>query len=76
MESLPALQAFYRDLKESDTQIVGIGDHGISLGVYFVDPDGNEIEVFYELPREQWPEGNVFGGSFPGTLEPEPAAAS
>ena len=35
--------------------IDGTGDHGISQGIYFQDPDGNEIEVFYELPRAQWP---------------------
>ena len=46
------------------------------MGVYFFDPDGNEIEVFYELPRDQWPEGGVTtGAKFPGgSLEEEPAA--
>ena len=32
-----------------------ISDHGLSLGIYFRDPDGNGLEVSYELPREQWP---------------------
>jgi catechol-2,3-dioxygenase len=73
MESLADLRAMYRKLQESDVTIAGIGDHGISLGVYLLDPDGNEIEVFYELPRDQWPEGDVFAGRFPGSLEEEPA---
>ena len=72
MESLEDLRELYADMKEKDVNIGGIGDHGISLGVYFFDPDGNEIEAFYELPRDQWPEdGNLFAGGFPGSLEGE-----
>ena len=50
-------------------KIVGIGDHRVSLGVYLFDPEGNEIEVFYELRREQWPDRQIFAGRFPGSLE-------
>ena len=76
MESFEDLKRMHRELKEKGARIGGIGDHGISMGVYFFDPDGNEIEAFYELPRDQWPrEGNIFSGQFPlGTLEEEPAA--
>ena len=69
MESLEDLQAIYRHLKQSDVKIVGIGDHGISLGVYVMDPDGYQIEIFYELPRDRWPAEDIFSGSFPGSLE-------
>lgn len=31
-----------------------VSDHGISIGIYFRDPDGNGVEVSYELPRSQW----------------------
>ena len=61
-------------MKAKDVNIGGIGDHGISIGVYLFDPDGNEIEVFYELPKDKWPEeGSLFGGQFPGDLEGETA---
>jgi catechol-2,3-dioxygenase len=33
---------------------VGESDHGNSLSVYAHDPDGNEFEVFWMLPREEW----------------------
>ena len=56
VESMEELRVFYHHLKESVVRIVGMGDHGIPKGVYFLDPDGNEIEVFYELPRSQWPD--------------------
>ena len=50
-------------------KIVGIGAHRVSLGVYLFAPEGNEIEVFYELRREQWPDRQIFAGRFPGSLE-------
>lgn len=75
MESLDDLRRIYRQIKDTGVEIAGIGDHGISLGVYIFDPDGNEIEVFYELPREQWPDSDIFMGGFPGSLEEEPARA-
>src|SRR5215470_4453690 len=33
---------------------VGESDHGNSLSVYARDPDGNEFEVFWMIPREEW----------------------
>ena len=75
MESFDDLRRMYRELNDKGVTIGGTGDHGISMGVYFFDPDGNEIEVFYELPKEQWPKGDIFRGKFPFSLEgpaPEP----
>ena len=67
MESFDELKVLYRHIKDRDVKIAGIGNHGISIGVYIMDPDGNEIEVFYEAPRDQWPEdGSLFAGSFAG----------
>jgi len=72
MESFEDLQELYTRLKENDVKIRHIGNHGISLGVYLSDPDDNEIEVYYELPKSEWewPEDKgLFGGNFPRTLE-------
>ncbi len=77
MESFEDLKRLKRELDEKSVPVVGIGDHGIGMGVYFLDPDGNEIEAFYELPKDQWPSDvDIFGGSsFPlGSIEDEPAA--
>ena len=32
----------------------GESDHGNSLSLYAEDPDGNELEVFWMVPREEW----------------------
>ena len=52
MHSLDDLAAAYARLKEKGVKIDRIVDHGLSLGIYFRDPDGNGLEVSYELPRE------------------------
>ena len=72
MESFEDLQELYSRLKENDVRILRIGDHGISMGVYLLDPDDNEIEVYYELPKAQWQwpaDKDLFGGEFPRKLE-------
>lgn len=34
--------------------LVGETDHGASLSLYVHDPDGNELEIFWLLPRDEW----------------------
>ena len=36
----------------------GTADHGVTRSLYTADPDGNEIELFCDAPREEW-EGRV-----------------
>ena len=50
---------------------VRVVDHTVSIGVYFSDPDGNGLEVYYELPRSEWHQERPFSessrkGRFPG----------
>ncbi len=73
LETLKELEAFHRHAVEHAVNIVGYGNHGASFGIYFTDPEGNEIEVFYELPRDQWPGGaDNFHGHFPIPVDIEP----
>jgi catechol 2,3-dioxygenase len=37
--------------------IVHKSDHGVSEAVYFHDPDSNLIEIYWDRPRSEWPEG-------------------
>jgi catechol 2,3-dioxygenase len=73
MHSLDDLKEIYQRLKDKQIPIERVSDHGISIGIYFRDPDGNGIEVSYELPRSEWPiEERIFSnearprGLFPG----------
>jgi catechol-2,3-dioxygenase len=34
--------------------LTGASDHGVSKSLYGRDPDGNEFEVMWEVPREAW----------------------
>jgi len=53
VETLPEL-ARARDALVAAEALVGVNDHGASLSLYAKDPDGNEFEVFWPVPREEW----------------------
>ena len=74
MHSLDDLKEIYQRLKEKQVKIDHVSDHGISVGIYFRDPDGNGLEVSYELPRSEWPaDDKIFSGeSRPHRLFPGP----
>ncbi len=38
----------------SMSALVGESDHGVSKSLYAKDPDGNEFEVMFQIPREDW----------------------
>ncbi len=82
MESLEDLKELYHRIKELNVPIERISDHGVSVGIYLKDPDGNGVEVSYELPRTEWGrEENLFVaggftelGRFSGPWDEEMAA--
>jgi catechol 2,3-dioxygenase len=80
MASLDDLKAMYGRLKALNVP-VRVSDHNVSIGVYFDDPDGNGLEVYYELPRSEWNQDHPFSvrenrGRFPGPWDAELAAAN
>jgi catechol-2,3-dioxygenase len=50
IEGLVEMAARLRDLGA----LTGASDHGVSKSLYGRDPDGNEFEVMWEVPREAW----------------------
>jgi catechol-2,3-dioxygenase len=53
VDTLPEL-ASARDALINANALVGVNDHGSSLSLYAKDPDGNEFEVFWQVPAEEW----------------------
>ena len=53
MANLDDLGEMYKRLKAKDVP-VSVSDHTVSIGIYFSDPDGNGLEVYYEQPRSEW----------------------
>jgi catechol 2,3-dioxygenase len=43
-----------RRLLEKDYPVDSAADHGGTISVYLKDPDGNGLELYYDLPREAW----------------------
>jgi len=83
MANLDDLAEMYEQLKVRKVPI-RVVDHTVSLGIYFSDPDGNGLEVYYELPRSEWHQDRPFSiqenkGRFPGpwneVLQATPAVA-
>ena len=50
IEGLAEMAGRLRDLGA----LTGSSDHGVSKSLYGRDPDGNEFEVMWEVPREAW----------------------
>ena len=49
----------------------GASDHGVSKSLYGRDPDGNEFEIMWRVPREAWGEDEHRGVVRPLDLERE-----
>jgi catechol-2,3-dioxygenase len=41
-------------LNEAGVSIEGLSDHTISHSIYIADPDGNEIELYVDVPGVDW----------------------
>jgi catechol-2,3-dioxygenase len=70
MASLEDLKEMFHRLEAKAVPFT-VSDHTISIGIYFSDPDGNGLEVYYEQPRSLWNRERPFSekgekGRFPG----------
>jgi catechol 2,3-dioxygenase len=51
VESEAALREAYTTLREHGVEITRTIDHVSQKSIYFADPDGNTLEIYYELPE-------------------------
>jgi catechol 2,3-dioxygenase len=43
-------------LLDAGYPLTGASDHGVSEAIYLDDPDRNGVELYWDRPREQWPQ--------------------
>jgi catechol 2,3-dioxygenase len=46
------LKEFYRTLQVHDVTITGTVDHGITRSIYFLDPEGNQFELYCDVGED------------------------
>lgn len=51
VDSYEALKDAYFSLKEQGVEVLRSIDHVSQKSIYFNDPDGNRLEIYYELPN-------------------------
>ena len=51
VDSEEALSAAYFSLLDQDVKIARAVDHVSQKSIYFHDPDGNYLEIYFELPN-------------------------
>jgi catechol-2,3-dioxygenase len=49
----------------------GASDHGVSKSLYGSDPDGNEFEIMWRVPRASWGDYEEHGAIMPLDLDAE-----
>ena len=52
----PSLADALRRLAEARVPLEGASDHGVSEALYLSDPDENGLELYWDRPREAWPQ--------------------
>jgi catechol 2,3-dioxygenase len=53
-ESDDELREAIARLKDAGVSIVGTSDHTVTHSVYVLDPDGNEVELYVDVPGVDW----------------------
>jgi catechol 2,3-dioxygenase len=53
------LRAARDRLVETGTPILGMSDHTATHSLYIADPDGNEVELYVDVPGVNWDDPNV-----------------
>lgn len=43
-------------LRQHRYPLTGASDHGVSEALYLDDPDGNGVELYWDKPRDHWPQ--------------------
>jgi len=69
--SFAELQDAYKVFKEKGVEIHYTVYHGVTKSIYFFDPDGNELEVYCNVPAEEYKKSVPNSYSRYGAIEEE-----
>src|SRR6187402_3573391 len=72
VETIEDLAAAAKALSEAGA-LGGASDHGVSKSLYGRDPDGNEFEIMWQVPREAWGDYEKRGVVLPLDIDAEVA---
>ena len=50
------LAIMYKRITDADYPFTGFADHGVSEALYLNDPDKNGVELYWDKPKDQWPQ--------------------
>src|SRR5207302_1404156 len=53
-DSLETVAKLYRRLQDHGVTITATMDHGMTKSLYCLDPEGNAIEIYCEVPEYGW----------------------
>jgi catechol-2,3-dioxygenase len=53
-ESDDDLREALASVQEAGARVVGASDHTVTHSLYILDPDGNEIELYVDVPGVDW----------------------
>lgn len=68
-DSFDTVKAMHRKLKEHGVEGIRTANHGVTKSVYFKDPEGNELEIYCEVPETHWRDVDTIIKSDPLDLE-------
>lgn len=46
----------FKRLRDAKYPLSGASDHGVSEALYLDDPDQNGVELYWDRPKDQWPQ--------------------
>jgi catechol 2,3-dioxygenase len=56
-----SLAGALKRLVDANVPLEGASDHGVSEALYLRDPDDNGLELYWDRPRDQWPQADGGG---------------
>jgi catechol-2,3-dioxygenase len=48
------LVAVWKEVERAGVTVVGSADHTVTHSLYLADPDGNEVELYVDVPGADW----------------------